>query len=154
MAQSNLLRSDSMKLVVHPSDILRRKCEDIKGIEFVPSLSQITDEMYEVMTEHGGIGLAGPQVGLPYNIFIIKNSNDYEAFFNPRITWMENSLTASVESCLSLPGIIKTVLRSKSISMEYLDFSGKRRVKKFDGIKAICVQHEIDHLNGKLIIDY
>jgi peptide deformylase len=112
--------------------------------------------MAETMYEAPGIGLAATQVDVHKRVIVIDVSeerNDLRAFINPRLELCEGSQTGE-EGCLSVPGIFDKVERAERVSVRYLDLEGEERVLEAEGLLAVCIQHEIDHLNGKVFVDH
>ncbi len=111
------------------------------------------------MYDAPGIGLAAIQVGVPRRILVIDVSREGEekqpqVFINPRIVNSSDERSVYEEGCLSIPDYYAEVERPATVSVEYLDRDGKERIVEADGLLATCLQHEIDHLNGVLFIDY
>ena len=138
-----------MELVIYPNDILRTKCEDLTE----PPSKELLDEMWRIVKENKGIGLAAPQVGEKLNLFIL-NTDDKIVFVNPKITYYSSIDCSMVEGCLSLPGEQVEIVRPELIKIKFLDKFMKKREAIFGGINARVIQHEIDHLAGRLILDY
>ncbi len=121
-------------------------------------LKQLSNEMIETMHEFDGIGLAAPQVGMLIRLLVTDVSpldKNYGAmiFVNPTIleSWGESS---EEEGCLSIPGIRENVVRTEEILLKYQTIKGEEKTEKYEGWMARVIQHEIDHLNGILFIDY
>ena len=144
-----------MKLVKHPDTFLRGPTEKI---EFPLSEENkiIIKNMINLMYQERGIGLAANQVGYSRKIFVMDVSNEKEnpqVFINPVITTKNKIKMGDMEGCLSCPGIEVKVKRSVSVNLERLCEHGKEQHKTFYHLPSRVVQHEMDHLNGKLIID-
>lgn len=134
-------------------DILRQKCKEIK--EFDSALAMLADAMIETMDEADGVGLAGPQIGVDKRIFVVHlKDQEPMVFINPEI--LETSIETGPyeEGCLSLPGVYHNVIRPLRVKMQAQDLRGKAFVVNADGLLARVIQHENDHLNGKLYIDH
>lgn len=133
-----------------PDPILREKCSDIGEVN--KDIRKLADNMLETMKKEDGIGLAGPQVGESKMIFVTGVDKE-RVFINPKITKKigRNSLK---EGCLSLPGIQCEVERAEKIKIEALNKKGEEFELEAEGVLAACLQHEFDHLKGRLIIDY
>ena len=116
------------------------------------------DDMLETMYAANGIGLAAIQIGIPKRIIVMdisKDGNKNPMFFvNPLIKNKDKEKTTYEEGCLSVPNYFAEVDRPKYCEVEYLDYSGKSKILKADGLLATCIQHEMDHLEGILFIDY
>ena len=141
-------------IVHYGGSILRKKCEDVFPDE---DLSNLIKDMMDSMYEAEGIGLAANQVGVNKNLFVIDISHVDENE-NPRIFIngkIENSQGKSEysEGCLSFPGIKFNITRPEIITFSFQDIDRKKQVEEFDGLLARAIQHEMDHLNGILIID-
>ena len=147
-----------LDIVLHPDPTLRKICEPVSDI--TPQLKQLMDDMLETMYAAPGIGLAAPQVGVSKRIIVM----DLEAkddkpgrpikMINPEIISSSVELTVLEEGCLSLPEMNCDVVRPEKIRARYLDENGIVQEIEADGLLAKCIQHEIDHLNGRLIFDY
>lgn len=141
--------------VLHfPDKRLRKKAIPVKNIS--SEIKEITTNMLETMYTETGIGLAATQVNIQKRIVVIDLSderNEPLILINPEITKLEGSET-SREGCLSVPDYFDMVERAENIEFNYKTLENELVKTKADGLMAICVQHEIDHLNGKLFIDY
>ncbi|MBQ0141396.1 MAG: peptide deformylase [Prevotellaceae bacterium] len=141
--------------------VLRSKSNDI-DMDY-PNLQELIKDMYETMQKADGVGLAGPQVGLPINMFVIDLdvlSEDYpeykgflHAFINPKILESSEETESIEEGCLSLPGIHENVRRPTQVHVTYLDENGTAHDEWLNGFLARVFQHEYDHLEGKLFVD-
>jgi peptide deformylase len=119
-------------------------------------LRRLIDDMFETMYEAPGIGLAATQVDVHKRFLVVDVSvekNEPHVLINPEIVERDGS-TVSEEGCLSVPGYYAEVNRAEHIRVRYLDRDGKEQEMDADGLLAICIQHEMDHLNGKLFVDY
>ena len=110
--------------------------------------------MFAIIKEKKGVGLAAPQVGLSQNLFVINTETDKLVFINPKITYWSKKECSFEEGCLSIPGEKVEITRPEIIQIEYRDRGFTKRKAYFSGINARVIQHEFDHLQGKLIIDY
>jgi len=141
--------------VVHYGDpILRKVCAPVKDFS---GLLDIVEDMFDTMYEEEGIGLAANQVGFDMNLFILDVTHTEEAeeemiFINGEITesWGESSYE---EGCLSIPEVRLEVVRPEFIKIRYQNIDGEQVEEEFGGLSARAIQHELDHLTGKLIID-
>ena len=134
-------------------DILRDECSDVK--EFGDEIKMLSDAMIDTLDEADGVGLAGPQVGVPEKIFVVHiRGEEPMVFINPVIT--ETSIETGVyeEGCLSIPGVYHDVVRPLAVTIQAQDVKGKVFTLKADGLLARVIQHENDHLHGKLYIDH
>ena len=132
--------------------MLRRKATPVR--EVTPELRRLIADMVETMFHQVGIGLAAPQVGIPYRLLVMDDGNGgARALVNPVITQRSGSVVDE-EGCLSLPGIYADVERSKSITVDATDEDGKPINFEATGMPARVIQHEMDHLDGILFIDH
>ncbi|MCK6389418.1 MAG: peptide deformylase [Azonexus sp.] len=119
-------------------------------------IRRLAADMAETMYEAPGIGLAATQVDVHRRVVVIdvsEEKNALQVFINPEIV-EEAGLAIGEEGCLSVPGIYDKVERSEQVTVRYLDLDGKAQTLKADGLLAVCIQHEIDHLNGKVFVDH
>ncbi len=136
---------------IHPDPVLRQLCEPVT--EFGSALSQTLDDMFDTMKASRGIGLAAPQVGLLQQILVVCYKDRKFALINPKIVSKKGKLI-SEEGCLSLPAIHLNVMRADKIEVHAQNKQGKPVVLKERGMVSRIIQHELDHLNGVLIIDH
>ena len=138
----------------YPNPNLRKKAISVEVID--ENIKNLANDMVETMYSEGGIGLAATQVDVHKRVVVMdlsENKDDSTVLINPEITTSEGR-TEMQEGCLSVPEVYETIERAESINYCYLTLDGKTVQKQASGLLAVCVQHEIDHLNGKLIIDY
>ncbi len=124
---------------------------------FDEELLRLVDDMFETMYEAPGIGLAASQVNVHKQLIVIDVSEDKDqplVFINPKITILDETPEPYDEGCLSVPGFYETVERPKKVRVDAFDAHGKAFSLEDDGLLAVCIQHEIDHLKGKLFVDY
>ena len=143
-----------LDVVNYGDPILRKKCKQVKDFSNLPTL---IEDMFDTMYEEEGIGLAANQVGVDMNMFIIDiahtDENEFpRIFINGKIIKFEGNSTFS-EGCLSMPQVALEVIRPESILFKYQDINEKWHKEEFDGLLSRAIQHEMDHLNGVLIID-
>lgn len=120
------------------------------------SIRRLVSDMAETMYEAPGIGLAATQVDVHKQVVVIDVSeerNELRAFINPQIVTRDGEQEGE-EGCLSVPGIYDTVKRSERVTVRYLDLEGKEQTLEAEGLLAVCIQHEMDHLNGKVFVQY
>ena len=122
-------------------------------------LRGLMDDMLETMYAAPGIGLAAVQVGVPRRVIVMDLAREDEPrapryFVNPEITWASEELAIREEGCLSVPEIYDEVERPARVGLRYLDYQGKVVEEDAEGLLAVCIQHEMDHLNGVLFIDH
>ena len=144
-----------LEILEFPDPRLRTVAEPIDT--FDEALSQLIDDIFETMYEAPGIGLAATQVNVHKQLIVIDISEDKSeplVFINPEVTVLDAELGEYDEGCLSVPGFYETVQRPQRISVTALDRKGDTFTQELDGLLAVCLQHEIDHLDGKLFVDY
>ncbi|WP_118137453.1 peptide deformylase [Oceanicella sp. SM1341] len=144
-------------ILIHPDARLKKVCDPVS--EVTPEMRSLAEDMLETMYDAPGVGLAAPQVGVLSRVFVMDCSGKDEGeepmvLFNPEITWASEEVNTHEEGCLSIPEIYENVTRPASVRMAFLDMDGKPQEREFDGLWATCAQHELDHLNGRLFIDY
>ena len=145
------------KIVIHPDPRLKKVCAEVEGVS--PELRKLATDMLETMYDAPGIGLAAPQVGVLERFFVMdvaakETAPEPRVLINPRISWESDDKNVHEEGCLSIPGIYEEITRPASIRMVYQDLDGNENEEEFEGLAATCVQHELDHLNGTLFVDY
>jgi len=137
-----------------PDSRLRTRAEPVEVVD--DEIKQLVEDMFETMYAAPGIGLASIQVNYPKRVIVVDVSEDQSqpyCFINPEILETEGEETMD-EGCLSVPGIYETVTRAEKIRVKALDRNGDQFEMDAEGILAVCIQHEIDHLDGKLFVDY
>lgn len=145
------------KIIIEPDTILRKKSEPLEKVD--DEVRKLMNEMLETMYAAPGIGLAGVQVGVLKRLIVIDITKDKEKksplfFINPVIVSKSKKTSVYEEGCLSLPGHYAEIERPAECQVEYIDYDGRKGKIKASGLLATCIQHEIDHLNGILFIDY
>ncbi|MBI1984560.1 MAG: peptide deformylase [Candidatus Wildermuthbacteria bacterium] len=138
-------------LVIYPNPLLKEKSLEVKRI--TPSVAKALSRMGYTMDRNEGVGLAAPQVGIAERMIIVKDADANHVFLNPRIVKMAKKRETDEEGCLSLPGIFLKIRRAKEVEVEAHTISGEKVLIRAEGLGARIFQHEIDHLNGLLIID-
>ncbi|RMD88036.1 MAG: peptide deformylase [Candidatus Dadabacteria bacterium] len=141
------------KIVFYPDPLLREKCPEVESVD--DALKGLIQDMYETMYEGKGIGLAAPQVGVLKRLIVVDVSeerNNPLCFVNPVITRREGKIKFE-EGCLSIPGYRDYVQRPDKITVKALNEDGKEFTMDAEGLLSVCIQHEIDHLDGILFID-
>ena len=143
-------------IITEPNEILRQVSKPV--LEVGNEERKLMDDMLQTMYAANGIGLAAIQIGIPKRIIVMDISKDGKKnplfFVNPIIKNKDKEKTTYEEGCLSVPNYFAEVDRPKYCEVEYLDYSGESKVLKADGLLATCIQHEMDHLEGILFIDY
>jgi len=143
-----------LRIVLHPAPILRKKAAEIPEVN--DQVREVAHRMLELMHEAPGVGLAGPQVGLNWRIFVTnatQEPQDDMVFINPVLSDPSRDTEELEEGCLSLPDIRGAIRRPKGITVQALDLQGKPFTMTSDELPARIWQHETDHLDGVLIID-
>jgi len=144
------------KILTEPDPFLRQKSQTIEKVD--DSIRKLMDDMLDTMYAAPGIGLAAIQIGVPKRVIVIDLSKEDEKkplyFVNPKIILKSNNDLTYEEGCLSVPGQFAEVDRPDQCHISYLDYNGQKQELKTEGLLAICIQHEIDHLEGILFIDY
>ena len=143
-------------ILIHPDPRLKKLCEPIADI--TAEVRQLSADMFETMYDAPGIGLAAPQVGVNKRLIVMDcikgGPPEPIALANPQIIWSSEDQTVYEEGCLSIPGIYNDITRPAEVTVRWTDLSGQEQERQFSGLWATCIQHEIDHLDGKLFIDY
>lgn len=142
----------SLELKTYPDPCLRIRTKSVE--QFTRNFKDILRLMADMMYVNEGIGLAATQVGLGLSVFIIDVGEGLMNFVNPVILEKSKEKSKLEEGCLSLPGVVVSIKRPKKIKVRAQNEKGEFFIKKFDGLTAKAIQHEIEHLYGKLIIDY
>jgi peptide deformylase len=145
------------KILIEPDPILRKKCEPLDKVD--DSIRKLMNDMLETMYAAPGIGLAAIQIGVLKRLVVIDISKENEKknplfFVNPEIVYKSKQTSIYEEGCLSIPGQFAEVERPSECTLNYIDFNGKKKELKATGLLATCIQHEVDHLDGILFIDY
>ena len=145
-------------ILIHPDPRLKKRVDPVT--EITKDLRKAADDMLKTMYDAPGIGLAAPQIGLMTRIIVMDCVKDPEAaprpmiLVNPEVTWVSEALNVYEEGCLSIPDQYAEVTRPAEARVRWMDIDGGTQEEHFKGLWATCVQHEIDHLDGKLFIDY
>ena len=143
-------------ILIHPDPRLKKPCDPIAAV--TAEISALASDMFETMYEAPGIGLAAPQIGVMKRLIVMDCIKDGPpepmALLNPQVLWASEDLGSYEEGCLSIPDQYAEVKRPSSVKVGWMDLDGTQQERLFTGLWATCVQHEIDHLNGKLFIDY
>jgi len=145
------------KILIEPNEILRQKSQNVSVVD--KELQTLMDDMLETMYAAPGIGLAAIQIGIPKRVIVLDLSRNDDPkqpmfFINPEIIYKSESNTTYEEGCLSVPGQFAEIDRPDKCSIKYLDYHGEAKEIEAKGMFATCIQHEIDHLEGILFIDY
>lgn len=150
----NMIRN----ILIHPDPRLKRLSDPVTDIS--SDLLTLAEDMLSTMYDAPGVGLAAPQVGVNKRLFVMDCVKDPAVaprplvLINPKITWSSEDLTTYEEGCLSIPDQYADVERPSEVKVQWIDLDGNTQEEQFAGLWATCAQHEIDHLDGKLFIDY
>ncbi|MEM8959487.1 MAG: peptide deformylase [Pseudomonadota bacterium] len=146
-------------ILLHPDPRLRKVCDAITDIG--DAERRLAEDLLETMYDAPGLGLAAPQVGVTQRMLVMDCSDREEGetpeplcLINPQIVLASDERSLREEGCLSFPGQFSDVERPADVRVRYWDADGREHERDFSGLWATCVQHEIDHLNGKLFIDH
>jgi peptide deformylase len=145
-------------ILIHPDPRLKKATAPVT--EITDAVRKLADDMLETMYDAPGIGLAAPQVAVMQQVLVMDCAKDEDetsrpmVLINPKITWAGEECSVYEEGCLSIPDQYAEVERPAEVEVSWLGLDGLDHTERFDGLWATCVQHEIDHLHGKLFIDY
>ena len=145
------------KILIEPNKLLRQISKPVENVGEEERM--LMDDMLDTMYDAPGIGLAAIQIGVPKRIIVMDISRDENKkepiyFVNPIIKNKNEEKSRYEEGCLSVPDQFAEIERPNTCEVEYLDYDGKKKILKADGLLATCIQHEMDHLEGILFIDY
>ena len=149
------MHMSDLKILIFPDPKLRKVAKRID--KFDKSLEILAQNMLQTMYEAEGIGLAATQIDVHVRLVVMDLSeerNDPRVFVNPEYTILDKSLFTYEEGCLSIPGFNEEISRPSKILLKWQDLQGNFHEDQPDGIFTVCAQHEIDHLDGKLFVDY
>lgn len=144
-----------LPILEYPDPRLRTVAKPIEAID--DSVTQLIDDMFETMYDAQGVGLAATQVDRHIRLLVIDVTEERDqplVFINPEVEVLDHTLFEFSEGCLSVPGFSEQISRPRHIRVTALDREGKTFSVEPEGLLAVCVQHEIDHLDGKLFVDY
>ena len=146
-----------LNIRIAPDNVLNKKAIEVQVVD--KAIIKLLDDMQETMLAHEGIGLAAPQIGVLKRLLVMDCSNDTNTnnlyrMINPKVVSQSKELYGHKEGCLSFPGQYVYLDRPKEVEIEFKNEKGEKIKKCFEGLESICVQHEIDHLDGVLFIDY
>ncbi len=143
-------------ILIHPDPRLKKPCDPVA--EITAEVRILAKDMLDTMYDAPGIGLAAPQVGVMKRVLVMDCIKDGPprpmVLINPRVVWSSEESSSYEEGCLSIPDQYAEVRRPADVRVEWVDLDGAPQDEQFTGLWATCVQHEIDHLDGKLFIDY
>jgi peptide deformylase len=145
------------EILTVPHPILKQVSEPVSAVD--DDLRALMDDMLATMYDAPGIGLAAVQIGVPRQVIVMDLAREGEEpqpryYVNPEILWASEETLPYEEGCLSVPDIFDEVERPAKIKMRYLDYQGEAREEDAEGLFAVCIQHEMDHLKGVLFIDH
>ncbi len=145
------------KILTIPDPLLRKKSLSVEKAD--KEIRNLMDDMISTMYDAPGIGLAAVQIGVPKRVVVMDLSKNPDRkkpmyFINPEIIWKSNVNSSYEEGCLSIPNQFAKVERPDKCHIKYLDYEGNEKKLEAEGLLSTCIQHEIDHLNGVLFIDY
>lgn len=145
-------------ILIHPDPRLKTVADPVPAI--TDEIRRLADDMLETMYDAPGIGLAAPQIGHMSRLLVMDAAKEDEetarpmVLVNPAVTWSSEARSVYEEGCLSIPEQFAEVERPAEVEVRWLGLDGETHTERFDGLWATCVQHEIDHLDGRLFIDY
>jgi peptide deformylase len=145
-------------ILIHPDPRLKTVADPVEKID--DGIRRLADDMLQTMYEAPGIGLAAPQVGVMARLLVMDCVKEEDqpprpmVLINPEVTWSSIETNIYEEGCLSIPDQYADVERPSEVKVRWMSLDGTDEEEHFDGLWATCVQHEIDHLNGRLFIDY
>ena len=145
------------EILLHPDQKLKKVCNPIPIV--TDEIKELASKMLNTMYDASGIGLAAPQIGILKRIFVMDCSDNESqseplVLINPEIVWVSAKKKIHEEGCLSIPEFFGEVERPAEVRIKSMDQNGSENEYHFNGLEAICAQHEMDHLNGVLFIDY
>ena len=144
-----------LEILEFPDPRLRTVAKPVKVVD--NAMRALIDDMFDTMYDAPGIGLAASQIDVHQRLLVIDVSEDRSeplVFINPQVEVLDPELGEYDEGCLSVPGFYETVNRPRRVRVNALDRNGEPFTRELEGLLAICLQHEIDHLDGKLFVDY
>ncbi|MEJ8562725.1 peptide deformylase [Yoonia sp. GPGPB17] len=145
-------------ILIHPDPRLKKVATPVASVN--DDLRRLADDMLETMYDAPGIGLAAPQIAVMSRMLVMDCAKEDDAtpepmvLINPEVVWTSEEQNVYEEGCLSIPEQYAEVERPSEVEVTWTDLDGRARRERFDGLWATCVQHEIDHLDGRLFIDY
>ena len=140
----------SLEIKKAGNPVLKEICKPVDRVD--SKLRKLLDDMADTLYDANGVGLAAPQVGIPIRVVVIDVGDGLIEMVNPVIKYREGEQLGA-EGCLSVPGIFGDVKRAEVVKVEFTDRKNKRKVLTGSGLLARCIQHELDHLEGRLFID-
>ena len=147
-----------INILIHPDPRLKKVATPVATV--TDEMRRLADDMLETMYDAPGIGLAAPQIAVMERVLVMDCAKDEDGapepmvLINPEVVWTSEERSVYEEGCLSIPEQYAEVERPAEVEVTWLNLDGQEKRERFDGLWATCVQHEIDHLDGKLFIDY
>ena len=144
-----------LPILCYPDPRLHKVAQPVAAVD--DRLRALIDDMLETMYDANGIGLAATQIDVHQRLVVIDTSEERDkplVLINPEITWMSDERVKGDEGCLSVPGIYDGVERATAVRLTALDRDGQPQTIEADGMLAVCIQHELDHLKGKVFVEY
>jgi len=144
-----------LPILCYPDPRLHTVAKPVSSVD--DRIRQLTADMFETMYDAKGIGLAASQIDVHERVIVIDVSEDRDqpmVLINPELVWTSPTTHLNEEGCLSVPGIYDGVTRFDAVHCKALDANGQSRVIEADGLLAVCIQHEMDHLMGKVFVEY
>jgi peptide deformylase len=144
-------------IILLPDPVLRLVAAPISAVD--DEVRALADDMLETMYDAPGVGLAAPQVGVSRRVIVMDVTDDDDkkqpyVMINPQLVKLSQELNIHEEGCLSMPDVRTDIERPAKVTVQFLDRAGKQQELAAEGLLATCIQHEMDHLDGKLLIDY
>ena len=150
------------RILIYPEDCLKQVAKPVKVFDD-PALHELVQDMLDTMYDAPGVGLAAPQVGVSLRVAVTdvdwrseeaEGKRNHKVWINPEFLWKSEETDVNEEGCLSLPEIYGDVERPNAVRLRWYDLNGKKHEEDFTGFQAVALQHEFDHLDGKVFIDY
>ena len=150
------------RILIYPEDCLKQVAKPVKVFDD-PALHELVQDMLDTMYDAPGVGLAAPQVGVSLRVAVTdvdwrseeaEGARNHKVWINPEFLWKSEEMDVNEEGCLSLPEIYGDVERPNAVRLRWYDLDGKKHEEDFTGFQAVALQHEFDHLDGKVFIDY
>lgn len=142
-----------LKLVTHPNPVLKAKGEKVKD-PLAPEIQKLIEDMFETMHAEKGVGLAAQQIGKALQLAVIEVDEKRYVLINPKITRLSKEKEIFDEGCLSVPGEFFKIERHSQVTVRYTDEKGEKQKLRGRGLLGEAIQHEVDHLNGIIILDH
>ncbi len=148
------------RILVYPEACLKKQAEAVQ-VFGTDGLKQLVQDMLDTMYDAPGVGLAAPQIGVSLRVAVTDVNwrsegaeRNHQVWINPQFLWQSDDTEVNEEGCLSLPEIYADIERSKAVRLRWFDLEGQVYEEDFEGFQAVALQHEFDHLDGKVFIDY